>query len=461
MRRHFTFLVCLIAVAGWGIAQEGHFHFAGPLKRFLIEGAAPGVSASGIRFSILISEEGKNLAPTTFELRNNGWEGKIAVSFDGASYSGGQFKASVSLQNESGTVILGVRLDMKEAVEEYETKDEAGKDVLRTRTQAFQFDSPILFGDIPKSAGSDRFDVQVGGLTWNPDTTKITLSFALSGLYLLAPIPQGEMTAPKHIDTDNQGRVYIGDSESGIVWRGDTECKNLEAFCKLSNGVSGMAVDRTTGDVFVTIYNGGKIFRFSSGGEEKDAIEPPVINGEEHLLGFSVRVLRSGSIINGTGTELLKLGQGRVQMHLTKLNGADIGDTKCDEAPNGDLWVLNNETLFRISSDGKKIKQVTFGPDWHLGRLQAPQYCRIDAQGNLYISESDLHPEYARVSVFDPEGRFVRVFGRGGKEPPGENAGVVPGQVFRPSGMAFGKDGRLYILCEPQDGNIGSMFMPF
>jgi hypothetical protein len=54
-------LSCVQAVR----AQDGgkaHFHFAGPMSRFMADGATPGVSTSGIAFAVTLTDGGKALS---------------------------------------------------------------------------------------------------------------------------------------------------------------------------------------------------------------------------------------------------------------------------------------------------------------------------------------------------------------------------------------------------------------
>ena len=62
------------------------------------------------------------------------------------------------------------------------------------------------------------------------------------------------------------------------------------------------------------------------------------------------------------------------------------------------------------------ITEIRFGPD-----------------GNLYLSDENTH----RISVFTPEGEFLRCWGEFGAE---------LGQLNRPSGMAFAPDGSLLVV---------------
>jgi hypothetical protein len=138
-----------------------------------------------------------------------------------------------------------------------------------------------------------------------------------------------------------------------------------------------------------------------------------------------------------------------------------------DVDPAGNMWVVSglekDRFLFRIEAGGKKGKRLLAGPDWHLGALDVPQSVRLDPAGNVYVAEQgEEGTEAARLSVFDKNGRFLRVFGRGGAAPRADE--VLPGQVWRPVDLAFGEGGRLYVACANDGGfskHLMLMFQPF
>ncbi len=66
------------------------------------------------------------------------------------------------------------------------------------------------------------------------------------------------------------------------------------------------------------------------------------------------------------------------------------------------------------------------------GALTEPRGLAVDAQGNLYVSDTANH----RVQVFGPDGRLVRTIG---------GFGAGPGQFNEPRGVAVDADGNLYV----------------
>jgi DNA-binding beta-propeller fold protein YncE len=67
------------------------------------------------------------------------------------------------------------------------------------------------------------------------------------------------------------------------------------------------------------------------------------------------------------------------------------------------------------------------------GEFSSPTGLALDAEGNLYVADTDNHS----IQKFDKDGKF---FGRWGSEP-----GAQEGQFYYPRGLATGKDGEVYI----------------
>ncbi|MCD6518577.1 MAG: TIGR03663 family protein [Anaerolineae bacterium] len=66
------------------------------------------------------------------------------------------------------------------------------------------------------------------------------------------------------------------------------------------------------------------------------------------------------------------------------------------------------------------------------GQFRAPKGLALDAEGNIYIADSQNH----RIQVFDAQGRFLRQWGR---------EGTAPGQFKEPWGVAVAPNGDVYV----------------
>src|SRR5579871_5343860 len=101
----------------------GHFHYAGPLSKFQVEGATPGAVAGGLPFTVTVADNGATITPSSFDLKGPQWNSAAKLTLDGLKYAGGKLTATARIQNGSGSVLEGVRLDITGATEEYKAKD--------------------------------------------------------------------------------------------------------------------------------------------------------------------------------------------------------------------------------------------------------------------------------------------------------------------------------------------------
>jgi len=147
-------VVLLLASCVSGFAQ-GHFHFAGPMSQFLAEGVTPGAVTSGLPFAVVLSDAGATIAPTTFTLQGEGWDGNATLTLTDAKFANGHLTATVHLTNGTRSALEGLRLDLTGATEEYKAKGAQGNDILKTRAQAVGLGSPLLFGDVAKRDAAD------------------------------------------------------------------------------------------------------------------------------------------------------------------------------------------------------------------------------------------------------------------------------------------------------------------
>jgi uncharacterized protein (TIGR03663 family) len=85
------------------------------------------------------------------------------------------------------------------------------------------------------------------------------------------------------------------------------------------------------------------------------------------------------------------------------------------------------------SSQLKLLAEQAIGaPGKELGQLDQPHGLAVDANGNIYVSDSGLH----RVTVFGPDGKLIRTIGE---------FGAGPGQFNEPHGVAVDAQGNLYV----------------
>lgn len=85
----------------------------------------------------------------------------------------------------------------------------------------------------------------------------------------------------------------------------------------------------------------------------------------------------------------------------------------------------------------EKWKQIAATTAWGMpgnqaGQMRSPKAIALDAQGNIYVADTFNH----RVQVLDPNGRFLRQFGR---------EGTLQGQFKEPWGIAVARNGDIYV----------------
>jgi DNA-binding beta-propeller fold protein YncE len=134
-------------------------------------------------------------------------------------------------------------------------------------------------------------------------------------------------------------------------------------------------------------------------------------------------------------------------------------------APGGDVYVSDgygNSRIVHFTADGKFVRIIGGTKGSAPGQLQVPHGVAIDPQGRIIVADSDNK----RLSVFDKDGRFVKVIAapsRGGVAAAADgtiyvsdvNAGVVT--VIRNDQIAdvIKVDGRPHGLSlDPATGDV-------
>ncbi|MDA0735214.1 MAG: NHL repeat-containing protein [Chloroflexi bacterium] len=107
----------------------------------------------------------------------------------------------------------------------------------------------------------------------------------------------------------------------------------------------------------------------------------------------------------------------------------------------GLLYVLSHAA--ENSPSGKRIAKCTFDEEHFLGEFGSfgaedgqftwPNSLAVGEEGNIYVTDEWLH----RVSVFDPDGLFLRHWG---------SQGNGPGQWNRPAGITVDQAGNLLVV---------------
>lgn len=115
------------------------------------------------------------------------------------------------------------------------------------------------------------------------------------------------------------------------------------------------------------------------------------------------------------------------------------------DSTNRFLYVVDTQQDQVIVYDAdsfKLLRRIGTGGKNHFltspGDFGAPQGAAVDADGNLYVTDT-LND---RVEIFDADGAFISTFGK---------AGDGPGYFARPKGIAVDSDGHIWVADQMQD----------
>jgi hypothetical protein len=430
------------------LADAGHYYFSGPLTSFMVEGSSMGTSTTGIPFTVSITDSGSKVAGET-TVQASQWGSPIHVHLNDAKFEGGHLRGKLAFKNESGKVLEGLRLDLTGASERY---TDGGQE--KTKSEQAAIASPILFADLQPGDEADAADVDVSGLSWDGNAKSLDVTFKLSGLtYLNEFKVGGDNFNPGQLSTDSKGRVYIVDHNSGL-WRTEADGSQPQMLAKWGDGADYAFVNPTTGDLIGHESNSHRIIVYSPAGEERAKVPASEDFGKWPQW---ARVDGAGTLYVAEEDHLAVYKNGVKVKDIESFDGTGIGDgSRFDVSPDGAVYFSNENAIYHVPSSLSGAKKILIGPDWHLGRVTKPVSMRVDPAGNLYVLEAAANEwtEWPRISVFDKDGHFVRVLGRGGKAPlEGETVlNGAPGKDMYD--IAFGADGRVYVSCDREFGRV-------
>jgi DNA-binding beta-propeller fold protein YncE len=201
----------------------------------------------------------------------------------------------------------------------------------------------------------------------------------------------------------------------------------------------GIAVSDDGHRVYVSDFAQGAVFVFDF--EKKTSLK---IGGERDPLGGPMSVALDGDenvyvaesagkgvqVFDRTGKKLRFITDKSIERPIGvaidiargKLYVADTGRAESFEHTIK-VFDLQGKLLSKI---GKQIGDVE-------GSFLFPTWITLDAQGNLYVADT-LN---SRIQKFDPDGKFLRVFGKRGN---------AAGQFDKPKGVGVDSFGNLYVV---------------
>ena len=449
--------VLVVFLAGPLLAQsvqEGHFAFVGPLDHVIAPGAHVAPVTRGLPFALTLKDGGASVSPALFELKVPGAAGPLTLALDGLKFQSGRLTAKASLRNATGSPAEGLRLDLVSAVETYAAKDDKGAAIVKTRPQPAHLASPLFFGDLASGEPSDALAFEAFPIAFGPETQQVVVSGVVSGLRHAGAFDVDGVQAPIAASFDPKGRLVIGDVTGQKGVRCDTHGKGVTTAFSVPDQIKAMAVDSKSGKTAVSIANDGQVWLFSEAGTLDSKLGPA--NGIDGYTDW-LRYDRDGNFYAVIGWKLVEVKGGKLaaKHDIDELGTFDI-------APDGSVYALKTSgSLLRLPA-GLGSSATLASPGWRPGQLTNPTACRVDPGGNVYVGERTNNIEFARISVFDRNGAVIRVFGRGAKKPdPAAPEVYLRGQVFRPVDIAFGHDGRVYIVGERVNNAIVEIFEPF
>ncbi len=229
-------------------------------------------------------------------------------------------------------------------------------------------------------------------------------SAACNFLSILAPSGSGDgqVITPRAIAIDPSDNVFVADQNNRIQKfnsSGVFQFKFATGGSSFGSVVaaSGVAVDRTTGDIYVT-----------------DGFP-------ERTSGIVQKFNSSGVFQLGWGTA----GSGNGQF----LNGA--GGVAVDSAGNVYVTDLGNHRIEKFTSGGSFIMSWG-GSGTGNGQFSAPEGIAIDAADNIYVADTGNH----RIQKFNTSGTFLTKWGTNG---------TGDGQLDTPWGVSIDAVGDVYV----------------
>jgi DNA-binding beta-propeller fold protein YncE len=205
-----------------------------------------------------------------------------------------------------------------------------------------------------------------------------------------------ELRKPYGITTDSRGRIFVADTEWKVVFVIDPAAKTVGRIEETSRAPMVLPVGVATDSesrLFVSDAQLHSITCFDPAGK-------PIARFGADSLG------RPGGIA-------IDRQRNRLYVADAKENRIAIFDTK-------KLGIIG---YIGKSGEGKAQEK---------GAFSGPSNVAVDRQGNIYVADT-LN---CRIQIFNPEGKFIRMFGA---------PGARPGEFVRPKGIALDSEGHVYV----------------
>lgn len=206
--------------------------------------------------------------------------------------------------------------------------------------------------------------------------------------------PNSQLYQPVEVAVSDDGqRVYLSDYSRGLVFRFDMEKKKVKFFGRFARPF-GLALDQKE-HIYIS-EQGSKYIRVID--QEGNLVRSITHEGLERPAGIAIDRKRG----------LLYVADASFagsSFHLVRV----------------------------FDLEGKYLKYIGMGRGFGPGQLYFPTYVAVDKEGKVYVTET----MNSRVSVFSPEGHFVRFIGERGN---------AFGMFDKPKGVALDSFGNIYVV---------------
>ena len=416
----------------------------GPLTSLV--GSAGRVSpvSRGISVDFEISPSGA-VAVSGDELRSGSWKGSSLLKHDSLTFANGKLSGKFAITNHAGTSIQGVRFDFVSASESYKSKTDDGTEEIKTRTQPVEIGSPSYFGDLKEGESSISIAGFVNGIKIKPETVKVTVHAVVSGLTFVKQFARPKSSLKgSGVEVDANGDVVLGEGNHKSLWRFSEDGDFKSELGSLPNEGREVALNPSTGEFLVGIYNSHNMARVAADGTTSVAFNANLTEwpGTARFDSNGRLFLKVGNHIS-TFTDFKLATASSTKFAGLNFRASDNFDLQGDQ----DVWIVASNNLVRADANLTKTQIVVKPGTGPFGGLlpTASPAIRCSPHGEIFVAEDGIVGKILpRVSIFDAQGRFVRAFGMAGQSANVKN--FLPGQ-FRttPKCFAFGKNGQVYV----------------
>jgi hypothetical protein len=400
------------------------------LRELLARGVAAAPVDKGLGFALTITRGGGSILAGPWMLRIPGAPKRLQLSFEGVKLESGSLEAVARIRNVSGAFAGGLRLDLLEISEGAPVPEGGPTRVTGPgKSRPLALDSPLYFGDL--AAGADAaIPLRVGPLGLTPGSPFAVVRGVVTGAVGAGTVEIPDASVPVAIDSDGEGRVYVGDAGGQAIFRLGPEAasqRKIPAGCV----VTGVAVRKKSGELYASCSDTTSLLRLPLNGkltrteEIGQALGPIRFGGKGFLYGLPSQAL-------------VRLEGLSIKEEIASAAGQPLHAAGFDVDPDGTIWAVTaapEGKLLRIRS-ARDIFAAA-GPGNGLGAIASPRTCRVGPDGGIYVLQTATAERPARVDVFDRSGNLLR----GWSLPAGD-----------PVDLAFGTEGRLLVLSKRESG---------